>query len=158
VGLDVPPFDGDVQQKLREILPAAGTGLRNPVDIGVPLVGVEAFERVLESVASADCIDMIIATQAMFHVLGGSFGPPPGKRERWLQGLVETPARVRDRCGKPIVIVLPVGSDELQMVEAEKGRREIRDQYLSMGIPSYPTLERAARAVANVATYYAKAV
>jgi len=42
------------------------------------------------------------------------------------------------------------------MVEAERGRREIRDQYLTMGIPPYPTLERAARAVANVAAYYAK--
>jgi hypothetical protein len=126
--------------------------------MGVPLVGAQAFERVLESVASADCIDTIIATQAMFHVLGGTFGPPPGKRERFLQALVETPARVRDRLGKPIVIVLPVGGDELKMVEAEKGRREIRDQYLSMGIPSYPTLERAARAVANVATYYARAI
>jgi acyl-CoA synthetase (NDP forming) len=157
VGLEVPPFDGDVQQKLREILPAAGTGLRNPVDIGVPLVGARTFEGVLESVASADCIDTIIATQAMFHVLAGKFGPPPDKRGRFLQGLVGTPARVRDRFGKPIVIVLPVGGDDLGMMEAEKGRREIRDQYLSMGVPSYPTLERAARAVANVATYYAKA-
>jgi acyl-CoA synthetase (NDP forming) len=42
------------------------------------------------------------------------------------------------------------------MIEAEKGRRKIRDQYRSMGIPSYPTLERAAKAVANVAAYYAK--
>ena len=156
VGLDIPPFDGDIQQKLWEILPAAGTSVRNPVDIGVPLVGAQAFERVLESVASADCIDTIIATQAMFHVLGGSYGPPPGKRERFLQDLVQTPAKVRDRFGKPIVIVLPVGGEDVGMVEAEKGRRQIRDQYLSMGIPSYPTLERAARAVANVAAYHAK--
>jgi hypothetical protein len=60
--------------------------------------------------------------------------------------------------GKPIVIVLPVGGDEVEMAEAERGRREMRDKYLSMGIPSYPTLERAARAVANVAAYYAKLV
>ena len=156
VGLDVPPFDDSVQQKLRETLPAAGTSVRNPVDIGAPLVPPEAFERVLESVASADCIDTIIATQAMFYVLGGTFGPRPAERERFLQGLIETPARVRDRFGKPIVIVLPVGGDEVGMVEAERGRRQIRDRYLSMGIPPYPTLERAARAVANVATYYAK--
>jgi acyl-CoA synthetase (NDP forming) len=157
VGLDVPPFDEDVQQKLRQILPAAGTSLRNPVDIGVPLVPPQAFERVLESVASADCVDTIIATQAVFYVLQGAFGPPPSERERFLQGLIESTVRVRDRFGKPIVIVLPVGGDEVEMVQPEKGRREIRDQYLSMRIPPYPTLERAARAVANVATYYAKA-
>jgi len=158
VGLEVPPFDDDVQQKLREVLPAAGTSVRNPVDIGAPLIPPQAFQRVLESVASADCVDTIIATQAMFYVLGGTLGPPPSERGRFLQSLIEAPARVRDRFGKPIVIVLPVGGDELEMVEAEQGRREIRDQYLSMRIASYPTLERAARAIANVATYYAKAV
>jgi len=152
----VPPFANGVQGKLREVLPAAGTSLRNPLDMGVPLVPAPAFERVLGIVASVDSIETIIATQGMFHVLGGTFGPPPELRERFLQALVEVPGRVRDRFGKPIVIVLPVDGDEVEMIEAEKGRRKIRDQYLSTGIPSYPTLERAARAVANVAAYYAK--
>ena len=156
VGLEVPPFDDGVQKKLWEILPVAGTSVRNPVDIGVPLVPPQAFERVLESVASVDCIDTIIATQAMFHVLRGTFGPPPEGRQRFLDGLVEIPAKVRDRFGKPIVIVLPVGGDEVGIAEVEEGRRKIRDRYLSMKVPPYPTLERAARAVANVATYYEK--
>jgi acyl-CoA synthetase (NDP forming) len=156
VGLDIPPFDEGVRRKLWEILPVAGTSVRNPVDIGVPLVPPQAFERVLESVASVDCIDTIIATQAMFVVLKGTFGPPPGGRQRFLDGLVEIPAKVRDRFGKPIVIVLPVGGEEVEMVKVEEGRRKIRDRYLSMKVPSYPTLERAARAVANVATYYEK--
>jgi acyl-CoA synthetase (NDP forming) len=156
VGLEIPPFDEGVQRKLWEILPVAGTSVRNPVDIGVPLVPPQAFERVLESVASVDCIDTIIATQAMFVVLKGTFGPPPEGRQSFLDGLVETPAKVRDRFGKPIVIVLPVGVDEVEMIKVEEGRRKIRDRYLSMKVPSYPTLERAARAVANVATYYEK--
>jgi len=156
LGLEVPAFDDGAQDKLREALPAAGTSLRNPLDMGVPLVPAPVFERVLEVVAASQRVETIIATQGMFHVLGGTFGPPPDQKERFLRALVEVPARVRDRFGKPIVIVLPVDGDEVEMIEAEKGRRQIRDQYLSMGIPSYPTLERAARAVANVAAYYAK--
>lgn len=155
LGLEVPSFEDSVQAKLREVLPAAGTSLRNPLDMGVPLVPAPVFERLL-GVVAAEGVEAIIATQGMFHVLGGTFGPPPDQRERFLQALVEVPARVRDRFGKPIVIVLPVDGDEVEMIEAEKGRRKIRDQYLGMGIPSYPTLERAARAVANVAAYYAK--
>jgi len=158
LGLEVPPFEEGAQGRLREAIPAAGTSLRNPLDMGVPLVVAPVFERVLDVVAGDRNIETIIATQGMFHVLGGSFGPTPELRERFLQGLVEVPGRVKDRYGKPIVIVLPVDGDEVEMIEAEKGRREIRDQYLSMGIPSYPTLERAARAVANVAGYYAKTV
>jgi acyl-CoA synthetase (NDP forming) len=73
-----------------------------------------------------------------------------------IRALVEVAPRVRDSSGKPVVIVLPVGGDELDKLEAEKGRREIRDTYLEMGVPCYPTLERAARAVAHVARYYEK--
>jgi acyl-CoA synthetase (NDP forming) len=156
LGLEVPSFDDGAEAKLREALPAAGTSLRNPLDMGVPLVPAPIFERVLEIVAASQRVDTIIGTQGMFHVLGGRFGPPRDQKEAFLQALVEVPARVRDRLGKPIVIVLPVDGDEVEMIEAEKGRRKIRDQYLSLGIPAYPTLERAARAVANVATYYAK--
>jgi len=156
VGLELPPFDDAVQARLLEVLPAAGTSLRNPLDMGVPLVPARVFEPLLEVVAAADGVETIIATQGMFHVLGGTFGPPPERREGFVQKLVAVPGRVRDKTGKPLVVVLPVDGDEVEMIDAEKGRRLIRDQYLSVGIPSYPTLERAARAVANVAAYYAK--
>jgi acyl-CoA synthetase (NDP forming) len=154
VGLEIPPFDDRVQRKLWETLPVAGTSVRNPVDVGVPLVPAPAFERVLDTVASIDSVETIIATQAMFHLLRGTFGPPPGGRQGFIDALVEVPAKVRGRSGKPIVIVLPIGGDEVGIAEVEEGRRRIRDRYLSMKVPSYPTLERAAQAVANVATYY----
>jgi acyl-CoA synthetase (NDP forming) len=156
LGLEVPAFDEGAEAKLREAIPAAGTSLRNPLDMGVPLIPAPAFERVLDVVAASENVETIIAILGMFHVLGGTFGPPRDQRESYLQALVEVPARVRDRFGKPVVIVLPVDGDEVEMIEVEKGRRQIRDQYLGLGIPVYPTLERAARAVANVAAYYAK--
>ena len=153
-GLEVPPLSDDIQGRLRGILPPAGTAFRNPVDVGVPITPPTVFEGVMEAVASADNIDAIIATQAMYHVLAGKLGPPPEQRPALIRALVEVAPKVRDRFGKPVVIVLPIGGDELDMLEAEKGRREIRDSYLEMGVPSYPTLERAVRALAHVARYY----
>jgi acyl-CoA synthetase (NDP forming) len=155
-GLEVPPLSHDIQERLRGILPPAGTAFRNPVDIGAPIVLPTVFEGVMETVACADGIDTIIATQAMYHVLAGMLGPPPEQRPALIRALVEVAPKVRDKSGKPVVIVLPIGGDELDKLEAEKGRREIRDTYLEMGIPCYPTLERAVRAVAHVARYYEK--
>jgi acyl-CoA synthetase (NDP forming) len=111
---------------------------------------------VLEVVAAERGVDTIIATQAMYHVLAGMLGPSPRQTPAFLRGLVDAPGKVRDKDGKPVVIVLPIGGDEVDKIEAEKGRREIRDTYLSTGIPSYPSLERAVRAVAHVAGYYRK--
>jgi acyl-CoA synthetase (NDP forming) len=154
VGLSVPPFDDALRAKLAEILPLAGTMMRNPVDVGVPIVPPDVFKRVLETVAAVEGVDTVIATQPLFYLLGGHFPMP--EPEEIVRRLVETPAAVRDKFGKPVVIVLPVGGEEVEMAEAEKGRRRARDRYREMGILSLPSLERVAKAVANVVTYYEK--
>lgn len=155
VGLEVPPFDGEVIAQLRSAVAAVGTSIRNPVDIGTPIVPPAPFQRVMSIVASAPNVDVVIATQAIYHLLSGRLAPPAETRDQFLKGLVAVPAEVREHTGKPVVIVLPLGGDEPAMIEAEQARRLIRDSYLQAGIPSYPTLERAARAVAHVAHYYA---
>jgi len=155
-GLEVPPLSHDIQERLRSVLPPAGAAFRNPVDLGTPIVFPNVFEAVVEAVASADNIDTVIATQAMYYVLTGKLGPPPEQRPAAVRALVEVAPKVRDKYGKPVVIVLPIGGDELDMLDAEKGRREIRDSYLEMGVLSYPTLERAVRAVAHVSHYHEK--
>ncbi len=156
VGLEIPLLSSEDQQKLRGILPPAGTAFRNPVDIGAPIVPPPVFERVLDVVAAADCVETVVATQAMYHVLAGTLAPAGEDRRAFIRPLVEAPKKTRDRFGKPVVIVLPIGSDEVDKIDAERGRREIRDTYLQQGIPSYPSLERALRAVAHVAQYHEK--
>ncbi len=68
--------------------------------------------------------------------------------------LTRVPVDVKKKLDKPVVMVLPVealGADEL---EIEGARRIICDYYLSQGIPVYLTLERAAKALANLVGYY----
>jgi acyl-CoA synthetase (NDP forming) len=156
VGLEVPPFDEAMRQRLARILPPAGTMMRNPVDVGVPIVPPDTFRRVLETVAAAECVDTLIATQPLFYILSGRFGPLM-ESEEFVQALVGVPAAVRDSSGKPVVVVLPVGGEEIEMTEVERRRRQARDRYLEMGILALPTLDRAVRAIANVVGYYERA-
>jgi acyl-CoA synthetase (NDP forming) len=153
-GLTVPALSPDSQQRLRSTLPPAGTAFRNPVDIGAPLALPPIFAEALETVARDESVDTVIVTQAMYHVFAGTLGPPPDKLAAFVGALTDAVVKVRDRVGKPLVVVLPIGGDELPMMEAERGRREIRDTYLEARIPTYPSLERAARAVGHVAHYY----
>ncbi len=155
VGLEVPPFDDVMRRRLLELLSIAGTMMRNPVDVGVPLVPPPVFHSVLEAVAAHESVDTVIATQPLFYLLGGHFPWP--QPEEVVRELVEIPAAVRDKFGKPVVIVLPVGGEEVAMTEAEAGRRRARDRYRQMGILALPSLERVTKAVANVVTYYEKA-
>ena len=154
-GLEIPPFDREVREKLAQILPPAGTAIGNPVDLGAPIVPAPVFQGVMETVAGVESVETIIATQALFYVLRATdvlAGTP-----EFAQSLIDIPVAVKERYGKPIVMVLPVGGEEVAMAEAEARRRGARDWYRQRGILALPTLERATRAVANVVEYYEKA-
>jgi acyl-CoA synthetase (NDP forming) len=155
VGLEIPPFDAEMRGKLAKVLPPAGTAMGNPVDLGAPVVPLPVFEGTLETVAAADGVETIIATQSLSYVF--LRGDILGNTDDFAQSLLEAAVRVRDRHGKPVVMVLPLGGEEVEMEEAETKRRKARDWYRERGILALPTLERATRAVANVVGYYEKA-
>lgn len=152
VGLEMEPLPPDVQEELRRVLPPAGTATRNPVDIGAPLVPPPLFHRVLEIVAGVDSVDTVIATQALFYVFRAN-GPLLAGRDA-VDALMRSPVDVRDRFCKPVIVILPVGGEEVEAIDAERQRREARDAYRRSGILSMTTLERATRAIANVVKYY----
>jgi hypothetical protein len=117
------------------------------VDIGAPIVLPAIFDGVMQAVASEEGIETVIATQAMYHVLAGKLGPPPEQRAPFIRTLMETVQKTRETYGKPVVIVLPIGGDEVEKIDAER-RREIRDTYLRCD-SVLPLTERAARAIAQ---------
>jgi len=109
---------------------------------------------VLETVAQSDQIDAImmrrifLSVEASKTVIG--YASVSDQEE---QQLMDIPLRIREQFGKPLVIVLSeelTGSDK---IEYEAERRKLRDYYFANGIPVYPTLNRAARAIAHLARY-----
>ena len=157
-GLCVPPFAPEIQEEIRKVLPPAGTGVRNPVDVGAPVVPPPIFQSALESAARADNTDAIIATQAVHYLyllreMMSAFLPPD---KSLVEIFAEAPLSVKTNFGKPIIMVLPTGGVDVETIDAERERRVAIRFYLERGIPVYPTLERAAKSVANVANYYEK--
>lgn len=158
VGLSVPTFAPGIREQLGLVLPPVGTSVRNPVDVSAPIMPPAMIQKVLEIGAGVKNIDTIIAIQAFHHILSGRLSFLFDTGGSFVKDSVSAPVNIKRRFGKPVVMVLPVGSEEVEMIDAERGRREIRDTYLDAGIPVYPTLERAARAVAHVIEYYEKGV
>ncbi len=156
VGLSVPPFSLQVQREIRKILPPAGTSVCNPVDVGAPVRPPAAWKGVLEGAAGAENIDTLIATQAIHIFLYDMMRAFFDTSGTFIQDSLEAPVSVKERSGKPLVMVLSEGGTEVERMEVEKARRQFRDFYLKAGIPVYPTLERAAAAVAKVVEYYQK--
>ena len=56
--------------------------------------------------------------------------------------------------GKPIVAVLGELSSDVDMINMEKDRREVHQRFLQDGIFAIPSLQRGAKALSKICSYY----
>lgn len=158
-GLELTSFSAEGQQKISSYLPPIITGVRNPVDLGNPVPSAGMLGPILETVAGGEKIDIIIVGRMFLSVKGPSLvGGFPKSFEQGREGLKEVPVRVKEKYGKPIVMVLSEETSDAGPIEMEfeADRRNLRDYYLANGMPVYPTLNRAAKAIRNVVRYKEK--
>ena len=146
-GLKVPPFRAETRRQLAKLIPEAGAGVRNPVETSRGISGVADFyERGLKTVDADPEIDLIL-----IHIAADVYG---GRRLELREELVETVgvlATVAGTLAKPLVAVLSPG----EHVETFAAVFEARGKLLEAGIPVYPTIEAAARAVSRLIDYHA---
>ncbi len=136
-GLNVPALQQSTREHLRDLIGDIGSILRNPVDISpAQFRGVETICRSLKIIASDPSIDVIMLQEDV-DIMHSYLGVAETRQVN--QRIVRLP----EECGKPIIIVLPVGSVEADRVAAE-------NLFLTAGIPVFPTMARAARALALI--------
>jgi acyl-CoA synthetase (NDP forming) len=151
-GLVLPPFSKEVQQKISTFFPR--TSVRNPVDLADPHPPARVLAPVFDIVSAIEEIDAILFGRMFLSVKGP--GLVLGFSEGFEQGrevLKDIPLTARDKHGKPIIMVLNEEVTDVELIEFEVDRRNLRNYYLSHGIPVYPTVERAVRAITNVVKY-----
>lgn len=153
-GLQMLPMPSDIKNKLRGILPASGTAINNPLDLGVPHQKTDIFKQVLELVATGENVDVIVIRRVFFsEKLSQTFSDSAGSSAEELKTLLNVPIEVKEQSGKPVVVILAEELTGVNDLELEKERREIRDFFFKNQIPVFPTEERAFKAIANMAKY-----
>ncbi len=146
-GLKCPVLPEHTQAELRAFTPVAGTSVRNPVDT-IAIFEPPKLEQTLSAVGRAENVDVVL-----YHT---SFSWGAGRRSSaWMSGLepaqymealVQQMTRAREAAGKPIVVVLRQPMD----VEAMERTLAFQERCWRAGFPVYPTIPRAANAVAKV--------
>ena len=154
-GLEMPVLSPEVQQALSAFLPR--TNVRNPVDLSNPHPPDDVLASALEAVAGSEQIDAIILGRMFLSVKGPNLVlGMPKSFEEGRDDLRDIPLRVKEKFGKPIIMVLGEEVTDSGMMEYEADRRNLREYYLSHGIPVFPTLERAVKALTHVVKYQQK--
>jgi|WetSurMetagenome_2_1015567.scaffolds.fasta_scaffold13497_3 acyl-CoA synthetase (NDP forming) len=153
-GLQMLPMPSDIKDKLRAILPASGTAINNPLDLGVPHQKPDIFKQVLESVAAGENVDVIVIRRVFFsEKLSQTFSDRAGSSAEELKTLLNVPIEIKKQSGKPVVVILAEELTGVNDLELEKERREIRDFFFKNQIPVFPTEARAFKTIANMAKY-----
>jgi acyl-CoA synthetase (NDP forming) len=109
---------------------------------------------VLEVVAASEQIDAIILGRMFLSVKGPGLVLDFSETfEQGREALKDIPWATREKYGKPIIMVLNEEVTDVELIEFELDRRNLRNYYLSHGIPVYPTVDRAVKALKNVVQY-----
>ena len=150
-GLKVPDFQPETVEKIKMLAQPVGVSLRNPVDLGSPFTPPEAYQEILKIAALDPKIDVLMVL--VWH-LPLFYGGKTFVSEDFAKKTFEAPIYVKNSIKKPIILILYETPLELEMLNAEKVRREIKNKHIEVGIPVYPNIERAARALTKFIEYH----
>jgi acyl-CoA synthetase (NDP forming) len=137
IGVKVPLLQEKTAKALVDSIGQVGSVLTNPVDMSQRQAIPPAVKGALDLVAREPQIDIIL----VYENAGVLLDVYPREVTRAVNGVFLDFSR---RSVKPLVLVLHQGP-------AEARRREIEEAFKGAGVPVFPNIERAARAIRNIA-------
>ncbi len=143
-GLLCPTLPVEVQQKLLEFIPAAGSSVRNPIDAFIAFDPTRLGDTV-RIAGEADNIDAVIV-QMDFTSPGFAMSPAASDPDAAIGALVDAIAEGGAGSGKPSIVV----SQEKLDVDTVRYTAVFQEKCWQAGLPVYPTAGRAAVATARL--------
>lgn len=144
-GFEVPPLPPEMREEIRSFAPEVWTLISNPMD-GSVMGSVETMVRAFQAGIRWEGVDLLIGNSGAVWLLDY---PQSGERHKFATQFLINLARDAD---KPMVIFINSGDPTTQWrVESVlKAQKQCRDA----GIPVYPNIQRAARALAHFTRYH----
>ncbi len=158
-GLKIPRFSKEIKARMERILPPPGNNMSNPCDVGNPLIPSALLGKVLDISGELENIDMQVVVQIPYHIIMtmSRMGADPkeeGVRFGHHGEMVAEMRKIRDSSGKPMTLVMRNIAQSSEHVWMEDVWRRSRDMALEAGIPVYPDMKRAFRALSGIIEYY----
>jgi len=154
-GLEVPQFREETMRELREVVPAAGTSIRNPLDAWpIYYIGPETLSNAIKVIALDENIHSLVLhideLRYMKHTWGGAL---EDRLKELLTSMVNACQYARDEIKKPVMICVSLEAYS----EDEEDRRYhimVKKVFESKGFPVYPSLDGAIKALFNLYRYH----
>lgn len=139
-GIDILSFTETTRWELLGLTGQASTAVINPSDLSQFSGILQAFEQTMQLVAADRRVDIIV----VYENAGTLVSLMTKEVADLINGMI---VKARQKGSKAIIVVSPPGSLDLE-------RLDIECRLSEAGIPVYPSMERAAKAIADVRRYY----
>ncbi|MCK5654262.1 MAG: CoA-binding protein [Dehalococcoidia bacterium] len=141
-GFEVPLLTERSYREFASFFNTIGSSYQNPLDMSSNLPHLDRIIRCLDILNDDEMIDVIVLdlpvvflTRISWHISG------------FFDDLIDAIAEYKERSGKPLLAILISAHAESEAIEARK-------KLVARGIPSFPSFERGANALAKVVAYY----
>jgi acyl-CoA synthetase (NDP forming) len=156
-GMSVPRFSDETVQKLRQLVPLAGTSIGNPLDAWPIFYKVSSeggnLADIVKVVASDPNIDSLVFMFDQFRYIRRGLGSgAPAHMQTVIQMMLEGSAYCRDIVGKPVF--LSVSLDPfLEDEEDRSNNLKLKSDFEKAGYPVFPSSEVTVKALAALYRY-----
>jgi len=141
-GLSAPLLSQSTYQQFASFFNTIGGSYLNPLDTSWHAPSIKDSIRILDILSTDSNVDSLVAELSLpFLSQIWDFYPP------YLDELVAALADFRARCSKAFLVVISAGQLEEQALT-------IRNKLVDRGVPSFPSFDRAAKALAKAAEYH----
>jgi acyl-CoA synthetase (NDP forming) len=153
LGLQLPTFSEKTRSALRKWFPTPGNSLRNPVDTDTPVIPPEIMGMLVEEILLGEPVDVLVVVFLLhpISVVRPTFmnmdGFPAVSVENMIAPLLEKMLEMRRRTGKDLVVVMENRATLAADLEVERYYRELKARFLAIGVPVFPSVERAFKAL-----------
>jgi acyl-CoA synthetase (NDP forming) len=145
-GLDVPPLTEGSYDRLRTFFRSIGASYRNPMDVGG--MNRPQLQTIVDILVEDPHIDMVVA-QITPESIRNRSNPQAEQNETLLDVLTRTKPRTHKAVAVMLVTPDPYGQGQ--------ELRELDQRFQAAGIPTFPSYDRAARALKKVVSHYGQA-
>ncbi|MFH1136312.1 MAG: hypothetical protein V1816_09555 [Pseudomonadota bacterium] len=153
LGLDIPTFKQETQDRLQKFFPTPGNSVKNPLDTGTPVIAEQTMADMCRVILQNEPIDVLILVfllrplelevNSLTKMMG--FEPPaPGS---YLESLKATLVGLKEETGKDIALIFDNRAVRVEDVWVEEVNRKVRAQYQAAGLPVFPNAPRALKAI-----------
>jgi acyl-CoA synthetase (NDP forming) len=153
-GLEIPPLSEKTREELNTFIRLAGNSTRNPLDVWMVQREARLYRRVMELAMADPAIHLAIVDR----VAGGLdlFDDDEPLHGDQTKGLLEVNDFLIDFARnnpyeKPLVVAMDLYGNDLNC--AQTGA-QLRKNFITSGVPAYPSLESAAKAMIRFIKYH----